>query len=778
MLASRTALVDAAVRSRWAQMPPGIALLAVGGYGRGELFPFSDIDLLILTPKEDTQAAIKEPLSLLLRDLWDSGMRVSQSVRVPRECNQIDPGNSELAVSLLDRRFLAGDEELYRQVRDPAAELGRNIAELTRQRHAGFQDTIYHLEPNVKEAPGGLRDLQVLRWLAKLGAPDEQTPGSVEVLFRIRCFLHYLAGRDDNKLSFERQDEIARLSAGQRPEQLMRDYYRAVTGIARLAARRLENFEARRSGLFARFRDQTSRYSNTDFSVIHGSVLFRSPRALESDPSLAIRLFEHVGRHGLPLAPDTEDRLERAAGFSRWAAEQANLWTTLRAILHQPHAAKALRAMHNCGALEAIFPELNEIEALVIRDFYHRYTVDEHTLVAIQIVVELRGAQDSSFAELARETEQFDLLLAALLFHDVGKAEPGQGHADISRRIADAALARIGAGERERETVSFLIAAHLEMSSMMSGRDLSDPATIRDMAAKAGTVERLKLLTLLTFGDISAVNPAAMTPWRRQLLWNLYTETYNELTRELGRRVSRQDVTSGPAPSDPALAAFLEGLPPRYLRIHNAQEVDEHFRLALESDTKGLAVALTHGAAWLLTVVAEDRPFLFASIAGTLSSFGFNILKAEAFSNARGKVIDTFTFADPLRSLELNPGEADQVRRAVGKVLRGETTVEKLLERRPRSKPDAHALASASVAFDNQASPSATLVQLVTQDRPGLLYDVASLISKRGGNIEVVVVDTEAKKAIDVFYVTQNGAKLNDAEANDLVDALASVARP
>jgi len=288
-------------------------------------------------------------------------------------------------------------------------------------------------------------------------------------------------------------------------------------------------------------------------------------------------------------------------------------------------------------------------------------------------------------------------------------------------------------------------------------------------------VERLKLLTLLTYSDISAVNPTAMTPWRKQLLWNLYAETYSELTRELGRRVSRQELN---AASDPAFATFLEGLPPRYLRVHSTIEIEGHFQLALEAGGKGFAVALTHGAAWLLTVVADDRPFLFASIAGTLSSFGFNILKAEAFSNARGKAIDTFTFADPLRSLELNPGETDHVRRAVAKVLRGDTTVEKLLERRPRAKPDAHALASARVTFDNNASPAATLIQLVTQDRPGLLFDVASLISKRGGNIEVVVVDTEAKKAIDVFYVTQNGSKLGDCEAGGLTEALASVARP
>jgi len=777
MLAARTALVDKTVCERWASMPPGIALLAVGGYGRGELFPCSDIDLLILTPKEEAQAAIREPLSLLLRDLWDAGMRVSQSVRPPRECNQIDPNNSELAVSLLDRRFLAGDQTLYGHVKDPPGELGRNIAELTRERHARFQDTVYHLEPNVKEAPGGLRDLQVLRWLAKLGgAADEQTPGNVEVLFRIRCFLHYLAGRDDNKLSFERQDEIARLCGGLPPEQLMREYYRAVTCISRAANRRIENFEARRSGLFSRFRDQSSRYSNADFSVVNGAVLFRSPGAFETDASLAMRLFEHVARHGLPPAPSTEDRLERGAGaFRRRAAEQRNLWSGLCGILRQPYAAKALRVMHDCGALQAIFPELDEIEALVIRDFYHRYTVDEHTLVAIQGVLDLRNGEDSTFSELAREVDDVELLILALLFHDVGKAEPGEAHAQVSRRIADAALARIGAGERERETVGFLIAAHLEMSATMSGRDLSDPATIREMAAKAGTVERLKLLTLLTYGDISAVNPTAMTPWRKQLLWNLYAETYSELTRELGRRVSRQEVN---AASDPGFATFLEGLPPRYLRVHSTSEVEDHFQLALEADSKGFAIGLTRGAAWLLTVVADDRPFLFASIAGTLSSFGFNILKAEAFSNARGKAIDTFTFADPLRSLELNPGETDQVRRAVAKVLRGDTTVEKLLERRPRAKPDAHALASARVTFDNNASPAATLIQLVTQDRPGLLFDVASLISKRGGNIEVVVVDTEAKKAIDVFYVTQNGSKLGDSEAGGLAEALASVARP
>jgi [protein-PII] uridylyltransferase len=281
-------------------------------------------------------------------------------------------------------------------------------------------------------------------------------------------------------------------------------------------------------------------------------------------------------------------------------------------------------------------------------------------------------------------------------------------------------------------------------------------------------VERLRLLTLLTYGDISAVNPAAMTPWRRQLLWNLYTQTYAELTRELTARTSLPDTQA-----DPELKLFLEGLPPRYLRTHSQREIEEHLRLEREGKARGVAVSLSRSAAWVLTVVADDRPFLFASIAATLSSFGFNILKAEAFSNAHGKVIDTFTFADPARTLELNPDEVGQVTRTVVKAIKGELDVDQLLARRPRVKPDAHALAAARASFDNEASPSATLIQLVTQDRPGLLYDVAALISKRGGNIEVVLVDTEARKAIDVFYVK----KLSDTAARELTDAVAEIAR-
>lgn len=772
-IASRTARVDDLVRQRWQSMPVDVALLAVGGYGRRELFPYSDIDLLILTPDEKTALAIKEPLALFLRDLWDGGMRISQSVHTPQECNQIDAANAELAVSLLDRRLLVGNEALSKQVRDPRPDLGRNIVQLTRDRHARFQSTIYHLEPNVKDAPGGLRDLQVLRWLSQLGAGDHDLPQGVPVLFEIRCYLHYLGARDDNKLSFERQDEIAALSAAASPEDLMRQYYRAVRDIARLANRRLERFESKRSSLFSQFRDRTSKFSNSEFSVLHGSVFLKSPQGLESDPGLMMRLFEFVGRRGLPLATDTEERMERAMpSFGRWVAAQPAIWKPFREILRLPQSSNALRAMHETHALEAIFPELLDIEALVIRDFYHRYTVDEHTLVAIETVLALRGKKDDPFGDLAAETEELDLLTAALLFHDVGKGTPDESHVVVSNRIADRALHRAGISERAWGIVSFLISAHLEMSATMNGRDLSDPATVRDVAAKAGTVEKLKLLTLLTYGDISAVNPAAMTPWRRQLLWNLYTATYAELTRELTVRTALPD-----AQANPDLRVFLEGLPPRYLRTHTQEEIEGHLKLERESRERGVAASLKKSFAWVFCVVADDRPFLFAAVAATISSFGFNILKAEAFSNAHGKVIDTFIFADPSRTLDLNPGEVGLVTRTAIKAIKGEIGIEQLLSRRPTVKPDAHALAAARTSFDNDASPSATLIQLTTQDRPGLLYDVAALISKQGGNIEVVLVDTEARKAIDVFYVTKGGKKLSDAEAGELTASVAEIAR-
>ena len=461
---------------------------------------------------------------MFLRDLWDGGLRISQSVHTPPECNQIDAQTpSSRSVCSTAACWPATKPSSARSaIRDPIS--AAISSQLTQRAARRFQSTIYHLEPNVKDAPGGLRDLQVLRWLAKLGAGDHDLPAGVPVLFEIRCYLHYLGGPRRQQAELRAAGRNRGVARCVSPEELMRQYFRAVRDIARLANRRLERFESKRSSLFSQFRDTHVRLSNSDFSVLHGAVFFRSSQGLESDPGLMMRLFEFVGRHGLPLATDTEERMERRMPSIRpVGARRPRMLAPFREILRLPHSSKALRAMHETQALEAIFPELRDMEALVIRDFYHRYTVDEHTLVAIETVLELRGRKDDPFGDLASETEELDLLTTALLFHDVGKGTPDESHVDVSRRIAEAGAAAVG---HLRARLGRGVVSHRRASGDVGGDERARSFRPRDCARRRGqngTVEQLKLLTLLTYGDISAVNPAAMTPWRRQLLWNLYT---------------------------------------------------------------------------------------------------------------------------------------------------------------------------------------------------------------------------------------------------------------
>jgi [protein-PII] uridylyltransferase len=322
--------------------------------------------------------------------------------------------------------------------------------------------------------------------------------------------------------------------------------------------------------------------------------------------------------------------------------------------------------------------------------------------------------------------------------------------------LAESAMARIQAPRRERDLVRFLIGAHLELSAAMQARDIFDPQTIREMAARVETVERLKALTLLTYADIGAVNPEAMNSWRAGRLWQLYLMTYNELTREL--ETERIETVAAP----PERAEFLEGFPMRYLRTHNDAEIDHHLALEAVQQLRCVAAEVRKlESAWQLTLVAADRPGLFAAVAGTLAGFGMNILRAEAFSNRRGLVLDTFLFADPNRTLDLNPSEVDRLRAVTERVIMGKKDVRELLKNRPKPQPPSRkSRIPATVSINPDASDAATLIEIVAEDRPGLLYDLASAISSNGANIEVVLVDTEAHKAIDVFYVTAGGKKL------------------
>jgi [protein-PII] uridylyltransferase len=786
-LAERTALVDGMVERcagdlLWPAFPSGMTLLAVGGYGRRHLFPYSDVDLLLLVESGRLAQDAPGPISTFLQSLWDSGLRLSHSVRTSEECAEIHDENIELNVSLLDQRYLAGDRALYGRFaerlprflhaqRDP---LMRNLTRLTRERHEKYQNTYYHLEPNIKDTPGGLRDYQLTQWLVRLRDVDA-APVEPTFLFmaRLRCFLHSVSGRDNNALTFDAQEQAAEWFEAPGPAQWMREYFFHARGIYRAAVREMELSESQNNSLFTQFKDWRSRLSNADFTVARERVHLRVPHGLDADPELALRLFQFVARHGIRPSSETEQRLiGLLPQLEEWFATPRPIWPQLKEILTLPYAAEAVRGMHETGVLRAIFPEMAQIECLVVRDFYHRYTVDEHTLVTLQALAYLRGNREPAvkrYADLQSELEDPALLLCALLFHDVGKGAGNGAHAEASLRAAEPAMERIRMPRPERDMVGFLIRRHLEMSAVMNSRDLQDPATARHMAGRVETVERLKALTLMTYADISAVNPTAMTPWRAEVLWQLYLATYNELTRELAT-----DRIPSVESDAPAMRDFLAGLPTRYARTHTAEEIAAHVRLDGVFHQRGAAVALEKAeAAWRLTLVTADRPFLLASVAGTLSSFGMNILKAEAFSNRQGTVLDTFTFADPLRALELNPTEIDRLRVTVERVVLGRVDVRQLLQYRPKpAPPSRNSQVAATVSFNSEASDSATLIEIVAQDRPGLLYDLAAAISADGCNIEVVLIDTEAHKAIDVFYVTCGGRKPESAQLEKLGEAL------
>ena len=791
--------IDAFEESFATLADPSVAMLAVGGFGRRELFPFSDVDVLILIERESQAAAIKDALAEFVRLLWDAGMRLSHSVHTIAECAEVHEGNIELSISLLDRRLLGGLPALHTKLESKLPgfferqghALTRHLCQLARGRHEKFQNTLYQLEPDVKETPGGLRDLHLIAWLGKLRKPDEDTAARLSApaafMRSLRCFLHYQARRDQNLLTFDAQEALAAQPylEFREPAALMREYFRNARVIFSEARRALDWNEKSESSLASQFRDWRSRLSNTEFTVSNGRVYLRSPAQLTNDPPIILRLLEFVARHGVPLAAETERRLERAApAFAAFCASPPQpLWPPLGNILSLPYSAAALRAMHDTGLLQAMFPELENISCLVVPDFYHRYTVDEHTLVAIEKLAELAGNIDLArrrFADIYSEIEDLALLRFALLFHDSGKGARSGDHARLSVQLAHAAGERIQMPPEEQNEVEFLIEHHLDLSAVMNSRDLYDPATAALLAQRIGTLERLKLLTLLTYADISAVNPAAMTPWRLEQLWQTYRVAHQQLLHDLeAERITDlpKDLPAGLADPD----GFLKGFPSRYLRTHTAADIRAHLQLYEFSRNTGVAVQLdVTGGVHRATIVARDRPALFVSLAGGLSGFGMDILKAEAFSNAQGLVLDTFVFADPKRTLELNPTENDRLQQTLEDIAVGQTDAQRLIAGRvpsERAAPLRHKKRAVepSVHFDPNACDTATLVEIITEDRPGLLYDLSAAFSAAGCNIDVVLIDTQGHKAIDVFYVATNGGKLASNIVNELSCTLLTV---
>ena len=820
----RSEAADAMIRQLWsryldvdrtANMP---GLLAVGGYGRRELFPASDLDLLFVLEDAASEKEFKDRIRALTQALWDAGLRVAATTRTVAECQRFDPDNAEFTLSLLDARPLAGNRAVTDRVCGeivPAVlagerrALAQRLLHLTTERHARYGDTIFHLEPNVKDCPGGLRDANVCGWIEKIvpaaNRLREKTAGSAEFerafafLASCRCFLHFRNGRDVNALDWKAQDAAAAEGVGidaesRDPAYWMQMYFRYARAVERRLEQRVEALPRSKPLLrvpqFLRRKDAAQ-----EFVVEGGQLRLQETESFDAaqDFEAVMRAFAAVSESGVPMSQESQDRVEEALPLLNSQVDEGeHLWRQMERILCGRYAGLALRSMHAQGLLELTVPEFHGIDALVIRDAYHRYTVDEHTFVLLDTLHGLATVGEGKtamaewarrFAGLVREVQHPGLLYLAALLHDTGKGRAMDSHTVESARLATAVLDRLHRDSFESGLVLRLIENHLEMSSALR-RDIFDGETVRAFAACVQTPEELRMLTLFTYADINAVHPDALTPWKAENLWRLYIQTANYLDRNVDdervdARVSSdlvQRITTLLPQESRDVLRFLEGFPQRYLQTRSPEQIRTHYEMSKRLTTDAVQLDLNWGADRSdITLVTPDRQMLFARIAGVLSSFGMNIITADAFSNAHGVVVDSFRFTDAFRTLELNPEERDRLLGAVHDAVLDEAAAARMIAARRRSRRrDPLVRVETNIQFDTHSSSHATIVQVIAQDQPGLLYTFTRALGEARCDIVVALIDTEGDTAIDVFYLRRDGAVLQAEDLPELQRALSS----
>jgi [protein-PII] uridylyltransferase len=792
-----------------------MAVVATGGYGRGLLAPASDIDLLFLLPYKQT-ARGEQIAEALLYCLWDMGLKVGHATRSVDESIRQAKADMTVRTALLESRFLFGDEKLYDEltrrfdkevVQGTAPEfVAAKLAE-REERHRRAGQSRYLVEPNVKDGKGGLRDLHTLFWIAKYVYRVREPEGLIargvfdrdeyklfrrceDILWSVRCNMHFLTGRAEERLSFDIQRDIAvRLGYTTHPglrdvERFMKHYFLTAKHVGDLTAimcAGLEEMQAKPAAVLnrlsgkARAAPARKKLSGTDdFVIDNNRINIARADVFRRDPVNLIRVFWLGLKHNLAFHPEAMRAATRSLKLiDKRVRDNREANRLFVEILTSRHNAEiVLRRMNEAGVLGGFVHAFGRIVAMMQFNMYHHYTVDEHLLRCIGVLNEIERGENPEFSlanELIKTIQPRNraALCLALFLHDIAKGRV-EDHSLAGARIARRIGPRLGFNTGETELVAWLVEVHLVMSTVAQSRDLSDRRTIENFAAVVQSLERLKLLTILTTADIRAVGPGVWNGWKAQLLRTLYYETepvltggFSEVNR--GQRVALAQQEFRAALKDlpaAALDAFIARLYPAYWLKVDLPHKLAHARFVGESESSGQTLATSVGfdagrGVTELTVFAPDHPWLLSIIAGACALAGANIVDAQIYTTTDGRALDTISLSREFEHDEDEARRAARIGDAIEKAVRGEIKMPDIVGKRapPKGRLKAFAI-EPEVSINNQWSNRYTVVEVTGLDRPGLLYELTTTLSKLNLNIASAHVATFGERAVDVFYVT------------------------
>ncbi|MGY3438957.1 MULTISPECIES: [protein-PII] uridylyltransferase [unclassified Marinovum] len=779
-----------------------LSLIAVGGYGRGEMAPFSDVDLLFLTPYKITSWA-ESVIESMLYILWDLRLKVGHSSRTVRDCIRLGGEDFTIRTALLEHRLLAGDEPLAERLDTRLSEdlftgTEREFVEAKLEerdaRHEKQGGQRYMVEPNVKEGKGGLRDLQSLYWIAKyvhhvshsselvpLGVFDPEEYSSFEraenFLWATRCHLHLVAGRPQEQLTFDLQVEVASAMGyidrgGRRAvEHFMQDFFLHATEVGDLTRIFLTSLEADHTkgpALIERIFRRTPKVKD-GYIVTNGRLAIADEAAFLSDKLNMLRLFEEALRSEVLIHPDAMRLVKSNLSLidDDMRRDPAAAKQFLDLLLKHGNPERALRRMNELGVLAAFIPEFAPIVAMMQFNMYHHYTVDEHTIQVIHHLAEIeRGELDEELpvsTEIIEKGIDRKVLYVALLLHDIGKGRD-EDHSILGARIARVVAPRLGLTKKECETVEWLVRYHLLMSDMAQKRDIADPRTVRDFAKAVKTVERLNLLCVLTVCDIRGVGPGTWNNWKAALLRALYRQTrraledgMEALNRENRGTEAKKDLRKALVdwPTKEVRAETGRHYPPYWQGLHVTAHVvfagllrnlaDNEIAIDLHPDEDRDATRVCFAMA--------DHPGIFSRMCGALTLVGANVVDARTFTTKDGFATAAFWVQDS----EGAPYEASKLprmRTMIHKTLLGEVVTRDAIKSRDKIKKRERAFrVPTHITFDNDGSEIYTIIEVDTRDRPGLLFDLTRTLANANVYISSAVIATYGEQVVDSFYV-------------------------